>query len=206
VKPLRKKDTPVKIPKEILELLVYVIHPESAACLGDHIRDILNFSRFSCQTGDTWVASITLRSWRVHDKDVIHRAPGDAPTDPKLQNSADDFYLPTNLKQVWDQVSGINDRTIFKPEVASIILSTNSFGDFSKCTLVAEFIDPDTMRILATKARKVWQKFIHQPQTARCLVFFLLLGNMCEALTGQYETAIGKLSDLLTLDVSPIST
>jgi hypothetical protein len=129
VKPLRK-DTPVKIPKEILELLVYVIHPESAACLGDHIRDILNFSRFSCQTGDTWVASITLRSWRVHDKDVIHRAPGDAPTDPKLQNSADDFYLPTNLKQVWDQVSGINDRTIFKPEVASIILSTNSFGDF----------------------------------------------------------------------------
>jgi hypothetical protein len=71
---------------------------------------------------------------------------------------------------------------------------------------VAEFIDPDTMRILATKARKVWQKFIHQPQTARCLVFFLLLGNMCEVLTGQYETAIGKLSDLLTLDVSPIST
>ena len=111
----------MEIPKEILELLVYVIHPESAACLGDHIRDILNFSRFSCQTGDTWVASITLRSWRVHDTDEIYRAPGDAPTDPKRQNSADDFYLPTNLMQVWEKVEGLSEKTIFKPEVASVI-------------------------------------------------------------------------------------
>jgi hypothetical protein len=199
--PLREKNRPVKIPQKILELLVYVIHPESAACLGDHIRDILNFSRFSCQTGDTWVASITLRSWQVHKKDEIDRK---QTIDPNFQNSADDFYLPTNLKQVWDQVKEVSDCTYFKPEVASIVLSTNSFGDFSECTVVAEFINPEKMRFLATKARKVWQKFIHQPQTARCLVFFLLLGNMCEELTGQYEVAIKALSSLLPLDVSPI--
>jgi len=204
VSPLRneKTPTPVKIPKEILELVVYVIHPEAAACLGDHIRDILNFSRFSCQTGDTWVASITLRSWRVHDKYEFQRPPGDAPIDPEKKNSADDFYLPTNLMQVWKDMKGLNENTMFKPEAASIILSTNSFGDFSKCTLIAEFVTPDKLKKLATNARDVWQQFIHQPQTARCLVFFLLLGNMCEELTVQYTNSIGKLADLLVLDVS----
>jgi len=199
---LRKPKERTKIPKEILELLVYVVHPESAACLGDHIRDILNFSRFSSQTGDTWVASITLRGWRVHTEDEINKARGVELTDLKRQNSADDFYLPRNLMQVWENVVGLSKQTSFKPEAASIILSTNSFGDFSKCTVVAEFIDPEKMTILATKARKVWQRFIHQPQTGRCLVFFLLLGNMCEALTTQYTEAIKILSDLLIIDVS----
>ena len=199
---MRKPKERTKIPKEILELLVYVVHPESAACLGDHIRDILNFSRFSSQTGDTWVASITLRGWRVHTEDEINKARGVELTDLKRQNSADDFYLPRNLMQVWENVVGLSKQTSFKPEAASIILSTNSFGDFSKCTVVAEFIDPEKMTILATKARKVWQRFIHQPQTGRCLVFFLLLGNMCEALTTQYTEAIKILSDLLIIDVS----
>jgi len=138
----------------------------------------------------------------VHTEDEINKARGVELTDLKRQNSADDFYLPRNLMQVWENVVGLSKQTSFKPEAASIILSTNSFGDFSKCTVVAEFIDPEKMTILATKARKVWQRFIHQPQTGRCLVFFLLLGNMCEALTTQYTEAIKILSDLLIIDVS----
>jgi hypothetical protein len=202
---LREKDKPVEIPKSILNLLVYVIHPESAACLGDHIRDILNFSRFSCQRGETWVASITLRSWRVSWDEEIAR---DKSRDPKFQNSFDDFYLPTNLKHVWEKVGErvktvkINKNTIFRPEVSSIILSTNSFGDFSKCTVVSEFMDHEKMKGISEDARKLWQKFIHQPQTARCLVFFLLLGKMCETITRNYEQAIETLSSILTLDVS----
>ena len=42
----------------------------------------------------------------------------------------------------------------------------------------------------------------HQPQTARCLVFFLLLGKMCEVITVCYEKAIDTLSSILKLDVS----
>lgn len=200
--PLRQTDRPVEIPKKILNLLVYVLHPESATCLGDHIRDILNFSRFSCQTGEKWVASITLRSWRVScDKEFVR----DKAKDPKYQNSFDDFYLPTNLKHVWEKVGekveSVNSKTIFRPEVSSIVLSTNSFGDFSKCTVVSEFMDENKMLEITKDARKLWQKFIHQPQTARCLVFFLLLGKMCETITGNYEQAIETLSSILTLDV-----
>jgi len=42
----------------------------------------------------------------------------------------------------------------------------------------------------------------HQPQTARCLVFFLLLGKMCEVITVCYEEAMNTLSSILKLDVS----
>lgn len=206
MKPLRKKGKPVHIPRNILELLVYVIHPESAACLGNHIRDILNFSRFFCLIGDTWIASITLRSWFVQDDEDFDRETWDKSKNAKTKNSSDDFILPTNLKHVWEKVgekeSSVNKNTMFKPEVSSIILTTNSFGDFSKCTVVSEFMNATIMHGISEEARKLWQKFIHQPQTARCLVFFLVLGKMCEVITTKYGNAIHCLSSLLTLDVS----
>jgi hypothetical protein len=198
--PLRESGKLATIPKKVLNLLVYVIHPETAACLGDHI---LNFSRFSCQTGDTWVASITLRSWRVGSEEPETETRSNSPS----QNSSDEFSLPPNLRQVWGKVNGVDEKTIFKPEVSSIILSTNSFGDFSKCTVVSGLItDDDKMKSIVEDARKLWQKFIHQPQTARCLVFFLLLGKFCEEITEHYEEAIKKLSSILKLDVSQYLT
>jgi hypothetical protein len=192
---------PATIHPKVLELLVYVVHREAAACLGDHI---LNLSRFSCQTGDTWVASITLRSWRVEDKKVKRNKPSNKPS----SNSSEGFLLPWNLRQVWGEKKGngekpkVGEDTIFKPDVSSVILSTNAFGDFSKCTVVSEFIDDEKMKSIVKDARKLWQKFIHQPQTGRCLVFFLLLGEFCQIIAKHYKTAIDKLSSILKLDVS----
>jgi len=199
-----KKASP--IPRDVLELLVYVLHPESAACLGDYL---LNLSSFYCRTGDTWVASITLRSWRVESEPVEKNKKGEriekrddlSDTSPE---DCHDFRLPLNLKQVWEQKKGVGEDIIFKPEVSSIILSTNSFGDFSKCTVVSG-IFPDKrrdeeMESIVQDARKLWQKFIHQPQTARCLVFFLVLGKFCHEITDHYEKAIEKLSSILKLD------
>jgi hypothetical protein len=200
------------IPRKVLELLVYVLHPEAAPCLGDHI---LNLSRFSCQTGDTWVASITLRSWRVEEGKGIRRNKSSNEPPP---NPSEAFLLPWDLRPVWrkrkakgkkpkvGEKTSVGDDTIFKPEVSSLILSTNAFGDFSKCTVVSEFIDDDTMKSIVTDARKLWQKFIHQPQTARCLVFFLLLGEFCQVIARHYKTAINLLSSILKLDVSQYLT
>ena len=95
-------------------------------------------------------------------KDEIVR--DDTTRDRMCQNSFDDFYLPTNLKQVWEKVGeevpNVNKNTIFRPEVSSIILSTNSFGDFSKCTVVSEFMNRKEMLEVTQEARKLWQKFM----------------------------------------------
>ena len=92
---------------------------------------------------------------------------------------------------------------MFQAGVSSVILTTNSFGDFSKCTIVSEFMTHEKMRVVAVEAREVWQKFIHQPQTARCLVFVLLLGAICETITPEYEVAIEKLASIIRFNVSP---
>lgn len=120
------------------------------------------------------------------------------------QNSREDFYLPTYYRRFWENLEGINERTIFKAEVSSVILTTNSFGDFSKCTIVSECVAHEKMREVSEEARKLWQKFIHQPQTARCLVFFLLLGVICQAIALDYEAAINTLSSFIEFRVSPI--
>ena len=192
---------PATIHSKVLELLVYVVHCEAAACLGDHI---LNLSRFSRQTGDTWVTRITLRSWRVEDDKKVKR---NKPSNKPAPNSSKGFLLPWNLRHVWGKKKGdgekpnVGEDTIFKPEVSSVILSTNAFGDFSKCTVVSELINDEKMKSIVEDARKLWQKFIHQPQTARCLVFLLLLGEFCQVIADHYKTAIDKLSSILKLDV-----
>jgi hypothetical protein len=95
------------------------------------------------------------------DEDIVR---DDTRRDPMCQNSFDDFYLPTNLRQVWEKVGekvpNVNKKTIFRPEVSSIILSTNFFGDFSKCAVVSEFMDREKMLEVTQEARKVWQKFM----------------------------------------------
>jgi hypothetical protein len=189
------------ISKDLLDLLVYVLHPSSAPCLGNHV---LKFSRFSCQKGDTWVASITLRSWRV-DKN------GPQPTYKSSQISKDDepIYLPTILKRIWRKAQNERDpketpleKLSFELDVSSIVISTNAFGDFSKSTIVSTLLGEDDMQNIVQHTRKLWQKFIHQPQAARCLVFFLIVGKMCQQITRNYTAAINELTAILEINVS----
>jgi hypothetical protein len=51
-------------------------------------------------------------------------------------------------------------------------------------------------------AQIVWQKFIHQPQTGRCLVFLLVAGQLCQKITKTYKDSIDRLTSILELDVS----
>jgi hypothetical protein len=200
VVPSQELGKPAKIPKKTLDLLVHVIHPESASCLGYHI---LNFSNFSCKTGDAWIASISLKSWQV-DYEEISKLNGSPSQNPSTD---DPFRLSGDLHSLWNKVTGADDKKliekmVFKPEMSSIVISTNEFGDFSKCTIVTELIDNKKMGYIVKDARKLWQKFIHQPQTARCLVFFLLLGIMCQKITDQYKKAIEELISVLKHNVS----
>jgi hypothetical protein len=243
------------LPKEVVNLLVYVIHTESAACLANHV---LKFSGFSCQNRDTWVASITLRSWRVYNKSEEAVGTGtsirsilngdesgqqngtacgsstnekntgeqtDTSTNgsvargkevcqrakPEDTDTPDDepIKLPEKLQDALPlKKSGetvVDKNLTFVLEVSSIVISTNAFGDFSQCTIISELIDDGKMREeggVVDEAHKLWQKFIHQPQTARCLVFCLVLGKMCQKITENYGEAVGKLTPILKLDVS----
>jgi hypothetical protein len=87
------------------------------------------------------------------------------------------------------------------PKASSIIISTNPFGDFGKCSVISEILTEPTMVHLCEKAKEVWQKFVHQSQTGRCLIFLLFLASTCQAMAIQYEVALGYFVRLIKLDV-----
>jgi hypothetical protein len=189
--------------KNLMNLLVYVIHPESAPGLGNHI---LRSTRFACQRGETWVATITLRSWRMNPtilskSDRLRTFKDDEPiffpdyVETAVWEDAPQNYLLEDFKDV-----------CFELDVSTMVISTNSFGDFSKCTLVSKLVNEVEMDDVVEEARRLWQKFIHQPQTGRCLVFFRVLGKLCHLIADDYNKAIKKLTSILETHVSQNST
>ncbi|ERF69363.1 hypothetical protein EPUS_09270 [Endocarpon pusillum Z07020] len=226
-----------KQPERLIPLLVYVIHPESTACLNNHL---LHIPRFLCQKGNTWIARITLGSWLPKDGDDTC-----SEEEAKLRPDHDTISLPKELKPVktcyeangnsdknqtprifrltlrsWlpkrgddicsdeeaklrpdhDPISLAKELTPvktcyeangnsdnnqepknFRLIMSSVILSTNAFGDFSKCTIISEDIGDNNLMKLAEDSSTLWRKFIHQPQTA----------------SEQYNNAIKELASLV---------
>jgi hypothetical protein len=157
-----------------------------------------------------------LRSWSLVDKlkdpgnpSHIHNQNGSTDTPEDYLHSSDDepIFLPQTLKKSLEMVSkSMSKKEEDEPhqvvlKVSSIIISTNRFGNFSKCSVITDLIFDCKLRKLAEVMQELWQKFIHQPQTARCLVFFLILGLLCQEIARRYEDAMNHFVRLLNLGV-----
>ncbi|KAH8904689.1 hypothetical protein BR93DRAFT_970622 [Coniochaeta sp. PMI_546] len=193
-----------RLPPGFLDYLIYVLQPRSTACLTNHV---LNLSRFSCQRRDKWTASITLKTWYPYtfgekatsDNETI-RARNLIPLAPPLDEIPQRPYRdPTHVyfhrsKFLESHQLMLSPKTGLLLKVSSISLATNDFGDFSKCLIISTiYTDRDVLKV-ANNAQKLWQTFAHQPQTARCLVFLLLLGSLCKEMAKWY----GRSAELLT--------
>jgi len=157
-----------------------------------------------------------LRSWSLVDKPKDSKnslqghgqAGSDDPKEDYLHSSDDEpIFLPPTLTEPLKTVNkSMSKKEENKPhqvtlEVSSIVISTNRFGDFSKCSVVTGLISDCKLRKLAEVVQELWQKFIHQPQTGRCLVFLLILGLLCQEIARRYEDAVTHFVRLLNLEV-----
>lgn len=187
--------------RPLFDLLFYVLHPESSTCLGDYA---LCSSRFTSQIADTWIASITLKSWRSRI------TPGEKSGRSPAFKDDSSIYPPPHLDDVVKYLAKENPKLwqdnlknlFLEIEMSSIVISTNAFGDYSKCTIVSELISDTEMKSILQEAQIIWQKFVHQPQTGRCLVFLLVLDKICQYTTSNYDKAIESLTSVIILDVS----
>ena len=174
--------------KELVELLVFVLHPESVDCLANHL---LGFSRYSSHAKEPWLARITLRSWRLEDY------AGDWACS---ENEGDPILVPDKVKEALMN-SKLDPAKRVAPPLSSIVISTNAFGDFTKTTIVSKIMPGSKLRYAGNKAQELWRMFVHQPQTARCLVFLLLLELLILEIEKQYRDAADYLIGILRLDV-----
>lgn len=207
--------------KDLVEMLIYVLHRGSIDCIANHM---FRFSRFSLNANSPWVARITLRGWMLQDLEADGmraedtgglrlvekpKAPdgGPRPLKEGLRGSEDDpIYIPIGSKRerALNQLKGQHkaERKQVVLTVSSVVMTTTAFGDFSKITIISKIIPGSKLRRASEEAQKLWRVFVHQPQTARCLVFLLLLGLLCQEIAQQYNKAGDYFADILSLDVS----
>ncbi|KAI0003932.1 hypothetical protein F4779DRAFT_601025 [Xylariaceae sp. FL0662B] len=203
----------------LLALFSCVFHRGSTDCFIAHDS---RFPDFSCQKGDTWTTRITLRSWyrsitTTNGKNSGSVDPSGTAT-PSIDQICDHQALLSNdedapimmLDSLKKALESLN-KAAFRAErenpvqvklrISSIVLSTYGFGDFSRCTIISELLDKKHKEI-GEKTKDLWEKFIHQPQTARCLVFLTVLGFLCQEIAAEYRDAMNYFIQTLKLDKS----
>ncbi|KAL2067648.1 hypothetical protein VTL71DRAFT_15744 [Oculimacula yallundae] len=198
--------------KSLVAHFIYVFHPESANAFSDNIFKI---SQFSNKNRGAWAANITLRSWSFirtewsfPEKPCLAKLTFSGPTLSKIEVSPEDtpielpLHLHETLRKFQPKIHELEDS---KPgqillNASSIVISTNEFGDFSKCSIISELISEEILLKLKKEVPIVWQCFIHQPQTGRCLVFLLMLGHLCQAITSEHQQAIEYLSSIINIE------
>ncbi|KAI3322814.1 hypothetical protein HD806DRAFT_544829 [Xylariaceae sp. AK1471] len=194
-----------KLTEKLIQMLAFVIHPEAVTCLSNHV---LHTPRFSFQKGPTWMMTITVGSWVLINGESRTLKHGGVMANESLQ-------VPGELKDRNLLQSGNSALNLPQCHVSffasSAVLSTNAFGDFSRCTLISEINDSKRYKVdddnpnarpikpmeLAETSNEIWQVFVHQPQTARCLVFLQVLGILCTGLCEQYRSTIKEFASIV---------
>ncbi|KAI1080457.1 hypothetical protein F5B20DRAFT_539294 [Whalleya microplaca] len=196
-----------KFDRCLLSLFSHVFHRGSTDCLINHLS---KFPDFSCQKGDTWTTRITLRSWSKSAVNPLELQQNGIHSDGSGDLSSNEdsaIMLPNSLRT---PLQFINKRAfeseekspgIVQLKVSSIILSTYGFGDFSRCAIISELFNGKQDEV-NRKCKELWERFIHQPQTGRCLVFLTILGLLCQKIAAEYQVAMEYFILTLKLDKS----
>ncbi|KAI0552484.1 hypothetical protein F4679DRAFT_534257 [Xylaria curta] len=185
-----------KLTRKLVRMLAFVIHPEAVICLSNHV---MHTPRFSFHRGPTWMMSITVGSWSPTNVEQLSRKGDNVMVNEYIE-------LPPEIKNAAVLESG--DRALTSPQsrvsfsLSSLVLTTNAFGDFSRCTVISEFndeIEDERNEVeAAEKCNEIWQVFVHQPQTARCLVFLRMLGRLCTEVCKQYTNTVKEFESIFS--------
>ncbi|KAM7197469.1 hypothetical protein V8F20_006614, partial [Naviculisporaceae sp. PSN 640] len=176
-----------ELPVGLLRLLVYVLHPEVIECFKNHK---LRVSRFGLSMRpETLVLHVTLRSWcfrpvskRRTDNTMEYLPWTATKEDDKIRLPANLLRHAHNLKRYPRDM---------QLHISSVGMSTNSFGDFSKCSIITSHLPQSQVDDrLGPVAQQIWDSFTHQPQAGRFLVFSLVLGTLAQAMVTHYTNIV----------------
>ncbi len=156
-------------------------------CFNNHQLRVSRFGLWAKEK--TVVVHITLRSWALENR---HPQFSKVKEDEKI-------YLPDILVKLHNNPSHMGLK------VSSIGMSTNQFGDFSKCSVVTDLLQDKDIKGLGEKAQKIWDGFTHQPQTGRFVVFSVVLGLLCQEIVADYHRIIDDLLDKTELEKEVVS-
>jgi hypothetical protein len=214
---------------QVVRELAFVWHPESLDTCDDHFGTICQFRDSRKPSWITSITllhwSLTIKPVAAEDgskaasrkfsfplpfqgKKHSKIAPRVSSADPKapFPFPPDDIDGFLGQKHWAEQFCIDEDElAMFRPHLelnsSSVVISTSPFGDFGKCSVLSRAVEEAVHLRLSKIAIEVSNAFIHQPHTARCLIFMLYLGAICDAIALQYEDILKCLDKPLGLGV-----
>ncbi|GAB1319395.1 hypothetical protein MFIFM68171_09605 [Madurella fahalii] len=190
-----------RLPSDLMEHLIYVLHPEVVTGLNHHV---LCLSRFLCQKRSTWVSTITLKAWSVKPTEMSFNAG----MIPQIESpGVVEFLVQGEFERHKSKVQHENMNMIpltktlaIFQRLSTVTMSTNFSGDFSKCTIISNLLEDSHVSETANRIRGLWQQFVHRPQTARCLAFLLILRELSKAIRQEYDRSIEEINNNIVSD------
>jgi hypothetical protein len=169
-----------------MQTFVYVWHIESLDTFDAHFS---NYSRFLNMVETDWITGITLIYWSIEplsDTDPDATAASDShPPDPFDEGRRKARFSPKTFrakkfffrgkKQKQDTDTSQKSYTV-QENATSLVISTNPFGEFGKCTLISKIVPEWTYWKVSGQVIYLWAAFAYLPSVARCLIFLAFLG------------------------------
>ncbi|KAM0809294.1 hypothetical protein AB5N19_09637 [Seiridium cardinale] len=188
-----------KCTPSLVGAMVYLWHPEALNAIDSYFGTTSRF--MESREGLSWTTSINISHWvlsRCTTRDIERssfyegRKNGEFPPDSIAKIGA-------TKKQLKHSVYPRSEYAI-EEQSSLLVVTGDSFGHLWICSLWSSLTNSDTARSVVEGAvRRVQQKFIHQQNTGRCLVFLVLLGHLCEKLADEYENILERLDAVVGL-------
>ncbi|KAM7213096.1 hypothetical protein V8F06_011519 [Rhypophila decipiens] len=185
-------------------------HPDAAMSIRDHFGASSRFTE-SRETS-IWTTSITISHWTMRTKTEYKADPyrepgrqnGDFPPEDIAHLSktpvlsfGSPYPRPIALS------TSMSMEHIVEEQSTTLVLTGDNQGYMWMCSILSPTVDSKSVaRAVCDDGKgipRLLRKFIHQQGSARCLVFLLLLGHVCEKLASGYNLLLKRLDDIMEI-------
>lgn len=170
--------------------LCYLWHDAAAFHLRDHFGSMSRFT--DSKKGPTgWITSINISHWTLRSQAEVKEDPY------RERHRQHGNFPPDNIAELG---VGIDTKYMVEERSSSIIFTGHPSGRLWVCSIISPTVKWNYLEsLISNYTQPLLTNFVHQPSTARCLVFLMFLGHLCETLADEYEKLLLQLDGIIEI-------
>ncbi|KAK0744618.1 hypothetical protein B0T21DRAFT_282031, partial [Apiosordaria backusii] len=162
----------------------------SAASFRDYFGSISRFTN-TRKGAKGWKTSITISHWILRSAAAVK-----SDKYPEVHRQSGKFP-PDNIAQLG---TAIESQYVVEEKSSSMVFTGHPSGRLWICSVISPSVQRHLLdSLISNYARPILDRFVHQPSTARCLIFLMFLGYLCENLALEYEKLLAQLDNIIEI-------
>ncbi|PVH79529.1 hypothetical protein DL98DRAFT_655454 [Cadophora sp. DSE1049] len=175
---------------------IYMFHPDGLDAFDSYFGSISRFTE--SREATMWTTSITISHWSIRPVSL-----SEAHIQMFKENRNNGDFPPVSIARLGfgtrKKFGSAEPTDVVEERCSSLVITGDPAGYLWSCSIWSSLTDSESITPPIHALPGVLQKFIHQQACGRCLVFLILLGHLCEKLTGEYEMILSRLDVIVGL-------